>query len=570
MRLARYRVKEMNKNFLGTVLLLTVIATPALYFLLAPGFYEPHDLHHIADIFQMYRAFESGQLPPRLGPDFTFGFGYPLFNFYYVLPFYIGSLVFFLTKSLTGSFEFVFILSVLLSVYGMYLFLREFIGRLSSLAGALLFLYTPYRALQIYVRGAMGEALALALMPFVFWGIARLIKNPTLKWACVVGIISALFLLSHNYFWLLALPWLTIFCTFLAISIKKLNMATIKYVVLACVLGAGISAYWWFPAFAEYRLVSLNTPFKVEDHFPFIKQLVFPSWGYGPSIWGPNDDISFQIGVVNLGAVFLSITIFLAKFKSLPRKERLLFIFGLLGFSLSVLLMNIRSLFVWKILPIYQFIQFPWRFLAFTTFFSSFLLGVSVETLQVGLRKVVVIVVIFLSILLTIGYFRPSKVVYKEDDYYLSRMFANITESGEKDSVSNDYREWSEDYLLLPLWVKEKPKEVPQRKIESASVNVSNIQKINPVYWTLEVASEGGGEIYFNSYYFPGWVAEIDGRVVETEPFGPQGKIKLVVPEGDRQVSFYWGETKLRKAADFVSLFFLALTIWLLFKKQGK
>src|SRR3989344_2628506 len=85
---------------INTFLLLTVLSLPSVFYLLVPGFYEPHDLHHFADIYEMYRAFASGQIPPRLGPDFIFGYGYPLFNFYYVLPFYIGSLFFAAFKSI--------------------------------------------------------------------------------------------------------------------------------------------------------------------------------------------------------------------------------------------------------------------------------------------------------------------------------------------------------------------------------------------------------------------------------------------------------------------------------------
>src|SRR4030066_783563 len=168
----------MKKLFKSPFVILVLICLPAIYFLLRPGFYEPQDLHHIADIFQMYKAVVSGQLPPRLGPDYLWGFGYPLFNLYYVLPFYLGAVFYALTKSLTGSFEFVFVVAASLSIFVMYLFLREFFGKIASLTGSILYLYTPYRAVQIYVRGAMGEALALSLLPFVLWGIVRIIKKP--------------------------------------------------------------------------------------------------------------------------------------------------------------------------------------------------------------------------------------------------------------------------------------------------------------------------------------------------------------------------------------------------------
>ena len=101
-----------------TFLILLALCVPAIYFLLVPGFYEPHDTHHLADIYEMYRAFTSGQLPPRLGPDFIYGYGYPLFNFYYVLPFYLGAFFYAFLGSLTVSYKLVFLVSVVISVFG--------------------------------------------------------------------------------------------------------------------------------------------------------------------------------------------------------------------------------------------------------------------------------------------------------------------------------------------------------------------------------------------------------------------------------------------------------------------
>src|SRR3989338_11381472 len=111
-------MKQYFRTYLFQILLL-VFSVPAIYYLIKPGFYEPHDLHHLADIYQMSRAIASGQIPPRLGPDFTFGYGYPLFNFYYLLPFYLGAFIYALFGSLTASFESVFVLSLILSVFGM-------------------------------------------------------------------------------------------------------------------------------------------------------------------------------------------------------------------------------------------------------------------------------------------------------------------------------------------------------------------------------------------------------------------------------------------------------------------
>jgi hypothetical protein len=529
-------------------LVLLALSIPAILWLLARGFYEPHDLHHVADIYQMTQAIESGQIPPRLGPDFSFGYGYPLFNFYYVLPFYLGAFFFFALGSLIVSFKLVFLISAVLSVFGMYLFLREFVDKFPAIVGSVLFLYTPYRAVEIYVRGAMGEALALSLLPFVAWAIVRVIKRPEISVIAGASLILALFLLSHNYLWILAAPWFALLILLL-VKDQKEKIKRLIRLILVGVLGAGLSIYWWLPALFENKLVSSTTPFPLIDHFPFIKQLIIPSWGYGSSVWGPGDEISFQIGIVNLVVLLLSLVLFIF-FRKLfkDRKIYSISLWALGGFFVTVFMMNIRSLFIWKLIPFYDFIQFPWRLLFLTTFFTAVLAGAITQVLPKRQGKIIGFLIIVVSIAFTFTYFAPSQAFYKTDDDYLARFFEDKT--------------YSEDYLLLPNWVDERPTSLPISRIEAAGdVQVENIEEINPVHWKANVIASETSKITFHAYYFPGWFAEVDGEKTVIEPGKPHGQIEIIVSEGEHIVEFYWAETPLRKTADLISLVSLLLLI---------
>lgn len=536
--------------FLGGLVLFSV---PAALSLILPGFYEPHDLHHFADIYQMARAISSGQIPPRFGPDFTFGYGYPLFNFYYLLPFYLGALIFFLVGSLTVSFKAIFSISVIISVLGMYLFLKEFVGKWSAVAGSLLFLYTPYRAVQIYVRGAMGEALALSLLPLVAWGLIKVIRYPkNRKIAAGASLLIFLFLLSHNYLWALSLPFLIyLSLLFLGEGWRK----KLKSLVVVGILSLGTSFFWLFPALVEQKLVRAATPFPLIDHFPYVKQLIIPSWGYGSSVWGPSDGMSFQIGLVNLAVVLLALGLFIFKrriFEKGPISR--LTIWALTGFFVSLALMNIRTYPIWRLIPFHDFVQFPWRLLIFTTFFTSVLAAVAIEILDKN-KILVAALIVGASILLTFSYFRPSQVFYKKDNDYLARFFANRTVFGEKKDIAPEYFNYSEDYLLLPIWADKRPNGLPASKIEtSEEAQVIDIAKIDPIRWQAKIVATHETKVTFNSYYFPGWFAKIDGKRANINPGKPFGQIELIVPAGEHNIEFYWIETTLRKLSDFISI----------------
>lgn len=534
---------------------LLAVSIPAILPLLSLGFYEPHDLHHLADIYQMFRAFSSGQIPPRLGPDFTFGYGYPLFNFYYLLPFYLGAFWYFLSGSLTASFEFVFILSVIISVFGMYLFLKEFVGKFAALVGSILFLYTPYRALQIYVRGAMGEALALSLLPFVLWVLVKVARTSKMSAVALGSFVVGLFLIAHNYLSLISGVWIALF-VLIIVGLQKKKGEALKRLFFVAVLSLGVTSYWWLPAVLEQGLVSSITPFPLKDHFPFIKQLIFPSWGYGSSVWGSGDGLSFQIGVVNLAVVLLAAMLIIFFRRFFKRRDIFfLFVWALLGFFVSVFFMNIRSLPLWKLVPLHDFVQFPWRLLFLTTFFTSVLAAFIVHVLPKRAKEFGLLIIVA-SLFLTLPYFRPSQIFYKSDEQYLSRFFMDKT--------------YSEDYLLLPNWVKKRPTGPPSLKIESEMAKIEEVEQVTPIFWTARTSSKAAAKVTFNAYFFPGWFAEVDGKDVEITPGDPNGQIEIEVPEGEHEIEFFWKETSLRKRADFISLISFLLIVILFFKREPR
>ena len=545
-------------------LLLILITVPASLPLLLSGGYEPHDLHHLADIHQMHAAMSSGQIPPRLGPDFLYGFGYPLFNFYYLLPFYTGAFFYSITGGLMVSLKMTFFLTSILSVIGMYLFLKKHFSHLASFAGATLYLYTPYRAVDLYVRGAIGEAFAIALFPWILYTTTNLIEKPKSKNNIAFTSISlALFFISHNYFFLLVAPFTAIYALYI---LYKTKFKSLKNLAISLSLSIALSAYWWLPAFLEYNLVSSITPFIIEDHFPFIKQLILPSWGYGSSVWGPGDEISFQIGLVNLFAAGIALLLLLKNKIKFKDNKSTLGALAFLGFLICLFLMNIRSMFIWNLIPFTNFIQFPWRFLALTTFFTAVLAAFVADKLN---KKIITLAVIFGSILLTFSYFKPSQTFYKTDNEYLERLFAVKRAGPDAQNPDEKYLQYSEDYLLLPNTSEEKPNEYyPIKIIPDQNSLIKNSEALSSTKYTATLETYENSKVTTRAFDFPGWIVEVNGQKVETYPLGPYGQLTFELEPGLHEVELYWTETGLRLLADLISLSALAVILYLLFGQK--
>jgi len=545
-------------------ILILVLTIPAIVPLLRSGFFHFSDEPQIANLYQMVRAIGSGQIPPRWAPDMSFGYGYPLFNFYYPLPFYLGTVFYYLTGSLVASLKLLFIITVPLSAYFMYKWLRLHTNKFNSLIGVIVYTYTPYRAVDLYVRGALGELFSFVFFPLTAYLTYRVVKKGRFCDVGLLGITVALFVLSHNLAPLFFLPWVGLYALVMVIggsALKNLIKVTVGFS-----LGLLGSAYFWLPALIEKANLVGQTPFNYLDHFPFIKQLIFSPWGYGASHPGIYDDISFQIGLSNWALI---ISLLIIVYKGRENIKSLIFpIYFLISIVFVVFLMNIRSAPLWELSSLAAYIQFPWRLLLLTTFLTSCLV-IFINSKKV-FPKVFLIIIALLSIANSLVYFKPSEYFNPNDEYFLNRFFANRTTSGTREELSLDYSNYSEDYLLLPLWTKQRPSLLPGSKIFSSEVEVFDIQEVSPVNYSAKVNSLTGGKISVATYYYPGWKVEVDGDVSVIEIDEPHGNISFTVAEGNKDIHVYWSETPFRKVANYLSVIGFLTASYLVFGTKIK
>ena len=88
-----------------------------------------HDgLVHLPRMGAYFKALTDGQMPVRWAGDLNFGYGMPLFNFIYQLPYFISSVFLFLGFGLVNSFKITLSLSFLLSGVFMFAFAKKFFG----------------------------------------------------------------------------------------------------------------------------------------------------------------------------------------------------------------------------------------------------------------------------------------------------------------------------------------------------------------------------------------------------------------------------------------------------------
>lgn len=344
-----------------------------------PGFFSHHDDQQVARLYEMDKALTAGQFPVRVVPDLGFGFGYPLFNFYPPLTYYLGEIYHLTGFGFIDSVKLVWLTAILGSGITMFFLARKYFGNLGGIVSGLFYVYAPYHAIDAYVRGALAE-----LFSFVWLPLILLFSNKPI----ISGIFLGLLMITHN---LIFLPFFGFYV---------LWTRNVKNIIITTAVCFGLTAFFWLPALWEKQftlvddlLIKNLALYKI--HYVCLPQLWDSLWGYGGSIAGCIDGMSFKLGKLHILASLAGLLIALIKRSKIHAS-----LFMLL--TLAVFMTTEYSGFIWDRIPQLWYLQFPWRFLEFAALFSSLLAG------SLVVKKPIAIILIALLLLFNVKLFVPQ------------------------------------------------------------------------------------------------------------------------------------------------------------------
>jgi hypothetical protein len=355
------------------------------------------------------------------------------------------------------------------------------------------------------------------------------------------------------------MPFLLLLVSARIVWLAKDKRAVILDSLKGLFLGLLSSIYFWFPAIYESGLMKYDTVFNFYDHYPALKQFITPYWGYGASVPGNYDTMSFYMGLVGVVVVLLGSILFFLNGKKFSKEEKIFLGWGIIVSLISVFMMNFRSAFLWRSLPLLPYFQFPWRFLAMITLISPlFLLTFSKFTKL----KYIPFIVIFAAIFFNFNYFKTSEYLGRMDDYYINRYIPVPT-------ASSEYLKTSEEYLRLPKENQIRPeKNLPRAYAINTSV-VLEIEEINALDAKIKTVSDTEFILNYSKYNYPGWVVKVDGKPEKIISGQPYGQISFLVPSGEHTVEVKYRESPMRLLFDMVSLVAIVASAILAFKKKN-
>ncbi len=561
----------MVKKFLKYrfLILLIILSIPTFKSLIRSGYFPMHDDMQAMRIYQLDKCVHDRQIPCRWVPDMGYKYGYPQFNYYGPLPYYVMEGFHLLGFNLFDSVKIGFILALLLGDIAMFFLAKNIWGNWGGLLSALLYAYSPYRASDIYSRGAMGESWGFIFMPLILYAVHRLSKKLSVKNTAIFALSLAGLFISHNITSFIFIPLAILWTIGLIIGSKIDIINFIKKLSLGFIWAVGISGFFLLPVIFEKHLAHIESMlsgyFNYLAHFITFKQLFFTTfWAYGSSVLGPRDNLSFFIGIIHLLTVVVISVLLIGKFRQKKilanfshNRRLLLFTLSILALLISVFMSHSKSSFIWKLFPIFKYLQFPWRYLSPASFFISLAGGYLLSTTFSFHKKQIFFLIAILSILFNLAFFAPKK-------------WLDITPEEKFSGFSYDRQLTISIFDYLPIYAKHPPITVAPNYptiIKGQTSILDYSKRSNKI--TFKTRSTSDSTILLNQFDFPNWVVKVNNKKINHHHQNELGLITFDIPAGDNVVSVILKNTPIRTLGNTLTIISLFLVYWV-FRQQKK
>ena len=534
-----------NTSRTRTALALAVLILLFTRALFAGNLLDGHDsLAYPPRLTEFAKVLSDHQFPPIWAPDLGSGHGQPLFEFAPPLIYAVALPFFEVGMSLADSLQFGLAILFALGAIAVFLIGRKLsFSRVASIGAAAAWLFAPYQALDIYVSGRFAESAAIAVAPVALLGLIAALQNPSAINVVLGAFAVAMLPLAHNAVALLMLPVFAVFVAVRSIvSDRRLKTAVAGASVL--VAGLGLSAYFWLPAMLERDFVKtdlLRTGIlNWTNYIIYPSQLFWSPWGFGTSMRGPTNGISYSLGLIHIALAVVGVLVAIRMANRTRRLDALVFA----GAAISgALLATDLSWAIWTHVATLQYLVYPWRTLCVPALFMPLLALYAFERMGFRLASVAIVALV----LFNLAHTSPKGIQTYDEAYYSTDFIAQKginTTTREEYEPKTVYHRPAFDGVLL--------KGVRSTAAVSQLGVSSNRQ-------SFKVDTSEPALMQDSLFDYPGWTVLVDDREVATSPASDSGELTFNVPAGTHNVLVELRPTPIRRWSFYVSLATAAL-----------
>jgi len=565
-------------HFLGQKLDLSLgwwavlLSVPALVPLMRSGFFDsPDGLMHAYRLPALGQAIGSGVLYPRWFPEFAFGYGHPLFNFFGPLTYYWGLPFVLLGANATTALKLVLATGLIASALGMLLFARRHFGRGAALVAAVVYAYLPYHLVDLYVRGAAAEFMAFVWFPLILWAFGETVEQSGQKGmvkAALAGLLLAALIVTHQLSALVFFPVLVGYIALLWLA--KRDRPALGRAGLAAGWAAILSAFYWLPVLAESRYVGLSTMRSqgYADHLLPVGHLFSPTLTYR-YVSEPGAPSTYPIGLVQAIILVAAAIALVCCWRRLRwsrsdqtvRPQAWAILLFLAVAVSTIYMLSDASLPVWRAgEAVLAYLEFPWRIQSMTILATAFLAGAVWDTQPwVALHAHSARPGFFASQPRVPWWGSPSALHVRMTGWLLAAALVwfliwtlwrlpvtpvtpglAVEDMWQMDrDIGQMGTTWDGEFI--PVWVAEQRWAV---SLPASSTGRPSLTTVQPVGGQLRLTGTGyarydfsldapqGATVVLHQFHFPGWQARWNGTVVPSRPEGNLGLVAFDLSPG--------------------------------------
>ncbi len=329
-----YRRKKQGEKTkmaaVGIVLLVFVSSLPLLFH----GLNDTYDVTiHLLRIEGIKEALLSGQLPVRIQPIQSKGYGYATSIFYPELFLYIPAFFRICAIPIIASFKlFILMVNTGTAIIAYFSFRGIFKKEWAAFCGAVLYVLAPYRVGDIYYRQSVGEYLAYMAFPLLAYAIYSLLKEKDERACLYLAAGFTMVLQSH----ILSVLYVAVGCIAAAVVFYRefLKKKTLICVCKALLLTLLLNLWYIVPFLYYYRNRYNSFVGYIQGKGLSITQL-FVMFLY-PKINDPyiSGTIPYGIGLAAITCIFAGLVLY-SKDKPYGRIAFWSFIFGVIAAFMS-------------------------------------------------------------------------------------------------------------------------------------------------------------------------------------------------------------------------------------------
>lgn len=530
---------------------------------------------HIHRVHAMALALENGTLWPRWISYLHLGYGYPIFNYYAPGYIYITALLELAGLHITTAYNLVQSGAWMFGSAGMYLLTRRFLPAPAALLSAALWAYAPSRLYEVWWQGSLAQIVAASFIPYLLLGVIKNAAEPTLRRILAIALPFAALILSHTPMMYISALYAAPLAFFAPIWMTNADWRAVwqrwLFIGSGFVLGVGLATIFLMPTLLELPYVLIaegiggTVNYLVAQFLPAGEIFTLPRLIDATDMY-----LDFPRTLGLLGGLLCLFGVV-----ALWRRKQygLLLIAGIgLGFTLFMLLDE--SLALWLNIPGFANLRFPARLLRMGAVLVGILGGASILLLPrrwqlAGMGVGIVLVVLQITPVL-----RPYETRLNWDNISALDEIEHELQDRTWGTVSYDEFNpiWGERIFLdapeYPERYIDEPFHLRVFERDVAATNWRGLQGENLSDNTLLVTTDEARAVRFRQYYFPGWVATVNGEPATIYPDEQIGLITIDLPAGEHVVTLNYRGTPVQQFATALSA--IAVVICLVLYRKGE